>query len=698
MALDPLYLEPGSLRNAVSIQAPSATADSYGQINTTWNTILNTRAAILPLSQREMAQSGNLVSQNTHSITIRYPGATVRIVSGQRVLADVDTYLIQVVEDVLDRHRILKLQCVVIDAASAGADVYTPPAGQPVVQQYRPLTASDIPDIAESQVQNLQTDLAAKANLASLAKVATTGSYYDLPDHPTIGADGQVIVPGPMGPQGATGPAGPQGDPGPQGPKGDTGDPGAQGPAGPQGFVGPQGQQGPKGDTGAVGPQGTAGAAGPQGEQGSTGPTGADGVTGAQGPQGPQGPAGAAATVTVGSVTTGAPGSSAEVTNSGTSSAAVLDFVIPQGEQGPAGSGSGGSGSAFNWRGVWSNTATYSLDDVAQYNGSSYIAITNTTGNEPDTSPAYWQLMAAEGATGPQGQQGTQGPQGLKGDTGATGAQGPKGDTGDTGPQGETGATGIAGQQGPQGNPGAAATVSVGTTTTGAAGTQASVTNSGTSSAAVFNFTIPTGPTGAQGPQGNTGATGAQGPTGQTGAQGPAGTAATVSVGTVTTGAPGTSAAVTNSGTSSAAIFNFTIPQGESGTGGSSSADPSITLDSTLTAGTGSGLGIPGTGLTPGCAYYMKSTGLALAKADVATTLPAIGVAVSSTLCVFRGVYRFASSQSWTAGQAVMVSDTTAGALMTTTPATTHFMQRVGVALANDTLLIMPSIDVAGVQ
>jgi hypothetical protein len=52
---------------------------------------------------------------------------------------------------------------------------------------------------------------------------------------------------------------------------------------------------------------------------------------------------------------------------------------------------------------------------------------------------------------------------------------------------------------------GAAATVTVGTTTTGAAGTNASVTNSGTTSAAVFNFTIPRGDTGA------TGATGASG-------------------------------------------------------------------------------------------------------------------------------------------------------------------------------------------
>jgi hypothetical protein len=46
--------------------------------------------------------------------------------------------------------------------------------------------------------------------------------------------------------------------------------------------------------------------------------------------------------------------------------------------------------------------------------------------------------------------------------------------------------------------------------------------------------------------------------------------AATVTVGTTTTGLPGTTASVTNSGTSSAAILNFTIPRGNAGSGGGS--------------------------------------------------------------------------------------------------------------------------------
>ena len=64
---------------------------------------------------------------------------------------------------------------------------------------------------------------------------------------------------------------------------------------------------------------------------------------------------------------------------------------------------------------------------------------------------------------------------------------------------GPSGAAGAAGQ---------AATITVGTVTTGAPGSSASVVNAGSSSAAVLNFTIPAGATGATGPQGATGPAG----------------------------------------------------------------------------------------------------------------------------------------------------------------------------------------------
>lgn len=87
---------------------------------------------------------------------------------------------------------------------------------------------------------------------------------------------------------------------------------------------------------------------------------------------------------------------------------------------------------------------TYQTGDTVSYNGSSYIAISETTGNLP-TNTTYWQVIAN------------------------------KGDTGD------------------------AATIAVGTVTTGAAGSSATVANSGTSGAAVFDFAIPQGDAGADG-------------------------------------------------------------------------------------------------------------------------------------------------------------------------------------------------------
>ena len=79
---------------------------------------------------------------------------------------------------------------------------------------------------------------------------------------------------------------------------------------------------------GTVGPQGSTG------PQGSQGPQGIQGVQGNTGSTGPTGPAGTAATIAIGTVTTLSAGASATVTNSGSSTAATLDFGIPQGATG----------------------------------------------------------------------------------------------------------------------------------------------------------------------------------------------------------------------------------------------------------------------------------------------------------------------------------------------------------------------------
>ena len=77
------------------------------------------------------------------------------------------------------------------------------------------------------------------------------------------------------------------------------------------------------------------------------------------------------------------------------------------------------------------------------------------------------------------------------------------------------------------------------------------------------------------------------------GSQGPAGT---VTVGTVTTGAAGSQATVTNTGTPSAAVLDFTIPRGSPGTPGSTPANPEFTATaSTLAAGSSATASVTGT-------------------------------------------------------------------------------------------------------
>ena len=335
-------------------------------------------------------------------------------------------------------------------------------------------------------------------------------------------------------------------------------------------FVPGTGEQGPKGDPG------------PQGEQGP------------QGPQGPQGVPGSAATVTVGTVSTLPSGSSATVVNAGTSAAAVLNFGIPAGVQGPQGP-----------QGEQGPQGIQGREGEKGEKGD--IGPQGPEGPEGPQGPQGEK--GEQGDPGERGPQGPAGPAGSDGSPGARGAQGPQGPKGDPGPEGPAGPQGKAGPQGEpgaagkDGKDGAAATVTVGNVVTLEPGEEASVINSGTTSAAVLDFSIPrgadgTGPQGPEGPQGpqgekgekgdpgDPGAPGEQGPQGPKGEQGPIGPegpqgpqgpagepgaagadgeSATVSVGEVTTLESGSDATVTNSGSASAAVFDFGIPRGEPG-------------------------------------------------------------------------------------------------------------------------------------
>jgi len=158
-----------------------------------------------------------------------------------------------------------------------------------------------------------------------------------------------------------------------------------------------------------------------------------------------------------------------------------------------------------------------------------------------DTRLYPFEVAGPQGPIGPQGIQGVQGVQGGTGTTGPIGLTGNAatldigatvttapgtsatvtnvGNThaaifqfsipqGASGEKGDTGDTGTPGSQGIQGED---ATVTAGTTTTGVAGSNATVVNSGTVYHAILDFTIPRGNTGGQGIQGIQGIKGDKG-------------------------------------------------------------------------------------------------------------------------------------------------------------------------------------------
>jgi len=117
------------------------------------------------------------------------------------------------------------------------------------------------------------------------------------------------------------------------------------------------------------------------------------------GQDGTDGQDGAAATITVGNVSTGAAGTSASIVNTGTTSAAVLDFTIPKGDKGDTGSvGATGTGVtsvtlqsteglANNYRMHFSDGNYYDYTVTNGASGSTqWGAISGTLSNQTDLS------------------------------------------------------------------------------------------------------------------------------------------------------------------------------------------------------------------------------------------------------------------------------------------------------------------------
>lgn len=206
---------------------------------------------------------------------------------------------------------------------------------------------------------------------------------------------------------------------------------------------------------------------GDKGDRGENGATGADGKDGAKGADG------ITPTLKVGSVTTLDAGSNATVTMSENSNVYTLDFGIPKGAKGDNGaSGSSGETTVVN--------PTIAIGTVTGGD----TASATITGDSPNYT---LNLVLPKGDKGDKG---------ATGETGAKGADGAKGEKGDTGAKGEKGADGVT------------PTLSVGTVTTGEAGSSANVTISGTAPDYVLNFAIPKGDKGDKGDNGASGSGG----------------------------------------------------------------------------------------------------------------------------------------------------------------------------------------------
>lgn len=165
----------------------------------------------------------------------------------------------------------------------------------------------------------------------------------------------------------------------------------------------------------------------------------------------PAGAAGTAATVAVGTVTAGA---APAVTNSGSATAAVLNFTLQKGDKGDTGAAAVIKGTATTYPPIGSPAVNdlYILGTAGSLTG----APASGVGPAAIGDGVVW-TGAAWVNVGP-----LRGPQGVKGDTGASGTN---------------------------------ATVSVGTVTTGAAGTNAVVTDGDAANPnnVVLNMTIPQG-------------------------------------------------------------------------------------------------------------------------------------------------------------------------------------------------------------
>ena len=104
---------------------------------------------------------------------------------------------------------------------------------------------------------------------------------------------------------------------------------------------------------------------------------------------------------------------------------------------------------SFHYEGIWVLGRPYTVNDIVNYNGTSYVCKLNTNNLNDSLNPSInissWQLFASKGDKGDTGEKGVDGKDGTNGSNGLNGDKGDKGDVGPTGPPGPPGQPGIMG-------------------------------------------------------------------------------------------------------------------------------------------------------------------------------------------------------------------------------------------------------------